>query len=171
MAMRTTSDPMTLWCRVLGDPQLQDLPFKIETNQRGQLVLSPHNPRHSKRQLQIGELLGKVTSSGARAVEFSVATAQGIKVPDVIWMSAERDAQIPEEAPASPVMPELCVEVLSSSNTEEEMMEKRTLYFEEGAEEVWVVEEDGQVIFYSAEGVLQHSKIAPDFPGTLPALR
>lgn len=171
MAMRTTSDPMAVWRRLLGDSQLQDLPFKIETNQHGQLVLSPHNPRHGKRQLQIGELLGKAISSGARAVEFSVATSQGIKVPDVIWMSEERDAQIPEEAPASPVMPELCVEVLSKGNTEEEMTEKRALYFEEGAEEVWVVDEDGQVSFHSAEGVIQHSKIAPDFPSKLPALR
>jgi Uma2 family endonuclease len=109
----------TLWHRVLHDPQLQDLPFKIETNEHGQLVLSPHKPQRGYLQMRIGELLrDHVDRPGRRAVEFAVETAKGIKVPDVAWISEERWAQIPDDAEASPVMPELCVEVLSESNTE-----------------------------------------------------
>lgn len=155
----------SLWHRALHDPQLQDLPFKIETNKYGQLVLSPHKPPHSYYQLRIGELLGDhVGRPGRRAVEFAVETPEGIKVPDVIWMSEARWAEIPDDAEASPVMPELCVEVLSESNTEEEISAKRTLYFDEGAEEVWTCTLDGTIRFYTPEGESSASTLAPSFP-------
>jgi hypothetical protein len=46
-----------LWHSVLDDSQLQDLPFKIETNERGQLVLNPHKRIHSIRQTQVTDRL------------------------------------------------------------------------------------------------------------------
>ena len=48
----------------------------------------------------------------------------------------------------STLAPEICVEVMSPTNTEEEMQEKRRLYREIGAEEVWVVGEKGRIRFY-----------------------
>jgi Uma2 family endonuclease len=58
------------------------------------------------------------------------------------------------------------VEVLSSSNTEEQIDEKRALYREVGADEVWVVDEDNQIRFYRDEE-MDHSRIAPDCPSEL----
>ena len=169
MATKTTSQATSrqagLWGRVLSDPCLKDLPFKVETNQYGQIVLSPHKPRHSFLQTKISDLLrDHLQEDGYRAVEFAVETPKGVKVPDVAWLSSERHAQIPEDAEASPVMPEICVEVLSAGNTEAEMDEKRKLYFEGGAEEVWTVAEDGTVTFHDSSGVLPASKRATSFP-------
>jgi Uma2 family endonuclease len=62
--------------------------------------------------------------------------------------------------------PEICVEVLSSSNTEEQIDEKRALYREVGADEVWVVDEHNQIRFYRDEE-MDHSRIAPDCPSEL----
>ena len=157
----------TLWHRVLNDPQLQELPYKIETNEHGQIVLSPHKPRHGVLQGTLIRFLDQHTDSGTAAVEFAVATAKGVKVPDVVWISDERYASVPADAEASPVMPEVVVEVLSEGNTEAEMTEKRRLYFEEGAAEVWMCAPDGTMTFYTPSGSVERSERVPSFPSTL----
>jgi len=62
--------------------------------------------------------------------------------------------------------PEICVEVMSGSNDFEEMHEKRRLYREAGAEEVWIVTEDREVRFFGTEQ-MEHSELAHDFPSRL----
>ena len=111
--------------------------------------------------------LSGFSTSGTAAVEFAVATAKGVKVPDVVWISDERYASVPADAEASPVMPEVVVEVLSEGNTEAEMTEKRRLYFEEGAAEVWMCAPDGTMTFYIPSGSVERSERAPSFPSTL----
>ncbi|WP_022835874.1 Uma2 family endonuclease [Salisaeta longa] len=158
----------SLWHRALHDPQLQDLPFKIETNAHGHLVLSPHKPQHSFLQSRIlTQLVQHIQTPGEPAVEFALDTPKGIRVPDVVWMSEERIQQIPGNAEASPVMPELCVEVRSESNTDTEMAAKRQLYFEEGATEVWICDPEGRLRFYTADGEQSSSALAPSFPATI----
>ena len=61
--------------------------------------------------------------------------------------------------------PEICVEVMSDSNTGEDMEEKRELYLESGAQEVWGVA-DEEVRFFGREE-LEHSELIPDFPKQL----
>ena len=65
-----------------------------------------------------------------------------------------------------PRSPELCVEVLSPSNTEAEIHEKMQLYFDAGAQEVWVCDTSGGMTFMApAVGrPLKESRISPAFP-------
>jgi len=162
--MKTT----TLWHRVLNDPQLQELPYKIETNEHGQIVLSPHKPQHGIRQSKISTLLRDHTPQpGTEAVEFAVETSKGVKVPDVVWISNERLAEMPDEAEASPVMPEVIIEVLSSENTDAEIAQKRQLYLDEGAREVWTCAEDGAMTFYDETGSIESSAVIPSFPNQI----
>lgn len=51
---------------------------------------------------------------------------------------------------------------MSETNTEEEMKEKRSLYLQAGAKEVWIVEQDRQIRFFGEEE-LEQSQIAPAF--------
>ena len=156
----------TAWQRVLDDPHLRDLPYKVETTETGQIILSPHKPRHSHAQTRITDLMrDHATQPGERAVEFAVETHKGVKVPDVVWMSEERWDTMPDDVEASPFAPEICVEVLSSANTDAQMEEKRRLYFEHGAREVWLCDEDGEMTFYMAvvESVAR-SRLMPEFP-------
>jgi hypothetical protein len=44
------------------------------------------------------------------------------------------------------------------------MAEKRQLYFEAGAIEVWMCNENGVVSFFNAEQQLARSVLVPDFP-------
>ena len=154
-----------LWHRALSDPHLRDAPYKVETNAQGQLLLSPHKPQHSFAQVRLTDLLDEhAPENGDRAVEFAVETPDGVKVPDVVWMSDRRIAQIPEGAEASPILPELCIEVLSAGNTKKEMADRIALYLDSGAREVWLVEADGAVTFYDADGERAASALAPSFP-------
>ncbi len=75
------------WQEVCREPTLQNLPFKIELNRYGQVVMSPA-----------------------------------------------------------------------------EMEEKRNLYVTQGALEVWIRDEEGQVRFFNAAGMLNSSSLVPDFP-------
>ncbi|MEP6900452.1 MAG: hypothetical protein ABJA66_01805 [Actinomycetota bacterium] len=50
------------------------------------------------------------------------------------------------------------------SSTRKEMQEKRELYFEKGANEVWDCNEYGEMMFFDEKGELKQSKKFPDFP-------
>ena len=163
--MDTQTSTSTLWHRVLTDPQLRDLPFKVETNEPDQIVLSPHKPHHSFHQSRlIRMLLEHVQFEGEPTIEFAVETSEGVKVPDVVWISDERAVQIPDDAEASPVMPELVIEVLSRSNSKRQMMAKVDLYLDGGAQEVWLCDADGRLSFYDEAGERGASALVPSFP-------
>jgi Uma2 family endonuclease len=162
-----------LWSRIVEDPRFDDLPYKVETNERGQLILSPHKPQHSFRQTGIVMLIASLARdsqlpAGKPAVEFAIATPRGVKVPDVVWISDERAADIPTNAEASPTMPELVIEVLSPGNTRREMAEKRDLYFAAGAREVWTCDPEGRMAFYDDGGEIPTSALVPSFPASIP---
>lgn len=159
----TTTQVQARWHEIVDDPVLQDLPYKVETNRRGQLVLSPHSNQHSRLQKAILKLLDRHAPGGESFPEFALATDQGVKVPDVVWMSEERWKAMQQTGDPSTLAPEICVEVLSASNTVEELAEKRALYRDAGADEVWLVEPDGRIRFFRASEV-DHSAIAPDCP-------
>lgn len=154
------------WQEIARDPNLRDLPYKVETNSRGQIVLSPHRNRHSFLREEIQDLLDEHAPDGRYPPEFAVATARGIKSPDVVWMSPERWREMETTGDPTTLAPEICIEVLSSSNTKEEIREKRELYFETGAEEVWVVTEAEQIRFFEEEE-MEHSELVPSFPDQL----
>jgi Uma2 family endonuclease len=162
----TLTKQQAYWQKVVSDPSLQDLPYKIETNKRGQLVLSPHSNRHSKLQTRLFLLLQEHAPDGLISVEYALATPDGVKVADVVWMSPEREREMEETGDPSTRAPELCIEIMSTSNTAEEMSQKRTLYRDIGAEEVWIVSDDGQIRFFGADERTA-SQIAPSFPATV----
>ena len=151
------------WQEVCAHPSLQNLPFKIELNEWGQVVMSPTKLYHSAFQSRIARLLPDV---GTVLTECAIKTANGVKVADTAWVSDERWATIQDEAAAS-IAPEICVEVLSTSNTKEEIVEKRALYFAVGAREVWTCNKKGVMKFYDAQGEIKQSRLVPAFPSQI----
>ena len=156
------------WRRAVEDPALNDLPYKVETNEYGQLIMSPVKLVHGIRQAEIAALLREhACQAGRVAVEIGIDTSKGVKAPDVVWMSIERWSELSRDAEALTRAPEICIEVLSDSNTGAQMDEKRALYFESGALEFWTCELDGRMRFFSAAEELSASKLAPEFPHTI----
>jgi Uma2 family endonuclease len=108
-------------------------------------------------------LLRSRLRTGKTMPECAVQTRKGVRVADVVWVSDAIFAKIKHEAACS-VCPEICIEVVSASNTDEEMREKRKLYFEQGAKEVWICSEQGGLRFFTARGEQPASSLVPDFP-------
>ncbi|MEM9999233.1 MAG: Uma2 family endonuclease, partial [Bacteroidota bacterium] len=174
MVSTTTAAPNTdtlaeglTWERLCTDPAfafLQDLPFKIETNRWGQLVMSPTFFRHSYFQKRIIRLLDAlVTDPGEAFAEVAVQTTDGNKVPDVVWMPRSQSAASMETF-ALPEAPPICVEVVSPGNHPDEIAHKRALYFEAGAAEVWICDREGALRFFTPEGEHERSPRVPGFP-------
>jgi Uma2 family endonuclease len=151
------------WLEVCEHPDLQNLPFKIELDETGKIIMSPTKVYHSIYQGEIVRLLCASSHVGKAIVECAIATPKGTKVADVAWASPERLATIWSEIECS-IAPELCVEVLSSTNTRQEMQAKQRLYFEQGALEVWLCDADGKLTFFDPTGQLERSALFPNFP-------
>ena len=151
------------WTEVINNPALQDLPFKIETNQWGQIVMSAATNKHGILQIKIGSLIEKMMANGLAISECSIDTPKGVKVADVVWCSGEFLEKNGYETPYQE-SPEICVEIVSRSNSKREMNEKRRLYFEKGAQEVWLCYENGRVEFYDRKKGIQQSLIFQSFP-------
>jgi Uma2 family endonuclease len=151
------------WDDIVRDPALRDLPYKVETNAQGQLVLNPHTAYHSRQQKALQTLLDRLLPEGEAFPEYPIATSEGVKQADVIWASRKRQQEMEETGDPPTQAPEICVEVMSDTNTDEERREKRRLYRDAGAEEVWIVDSEGHVRFF-AEDELDQSSLAPGFP-------
>lgn len=138
------------WSEVLADQTLQNLPYKIELDRYGNIVMSPASNRHGRLQGVLFALLDRL-AHGRALLETSIATPEGVKVADVAWCSDSFYQRHGYETPYS-AAPEICVEVRSPSNSDEEMRLKTALYLAAGAQEVWVVQESGEVRYFGAEG-------------------
>lgn len=157
--------PMT-WADVCAHPALQDLPFKIELDGYGRLLLmSPASTRHSRRQGALQRLLTE--HLGGEAIpECAVETSEGVRVPDVAWLS-EAFIAAHEDEDVFTVAPEICIEVMSRSNPWGEMEEKVVLYLAKGAQEVWICEADGRLRWFGHEGERAASVLVPAAPASI----
>lgn len=154
------------WEEVCAFPQLNDLPFKIETNEWGQIVMSPTRLKHGAFQARIARYLADLLGSGEVITEAAIKTSKGAKVADVAWFSAERWEQVKDEFDAS-IAPEICVEIISPSNADAEIEQKKRLYFETGVREVWTCNTEGVVQFFQPEKATKTSAMVPDFPSKI----
>jgi len=144
------------WAEVIHNPILKNLPFKIELNKWGQILMSPASNRHGILQSEAVYLLRSRLPDGVVIVECSIRTSDGVKVADVAWASNEF---IERNGDATPYQeaPEICIEIVSPSNLPGEMDQKIELYLAKGAHEVWVCSEDGEVRYYEHRGRVERS--------------
>lgn len=151
------------WQDVCERRDLHNLPFKIELNEQGQVIMTLVKVYRSAYQGKLAALLYMMLGSDEVLTECAISTKKGTKVADVAWSSKERFVQIKHEVECS-IAPEICVERLSESNTTDEINEKKFLYFENGAEEFWVCDKDRFIKFFNSSRHLHHSLLVPEFP-------
>ena len=165
----TTRETLALrWAEVLRDPVLQDLPYKIELNTWGKVEMSPASNRHGRLQALLGAELLRQLPEGMVVNESSVLTDIGVRVPDVIWASVTFVQAFGESTPY-PKAPEICVEIVSPSNSDEEIREKTRAYLAAGATEVWIVVEAGTIQYFDRNGERAGSQfpVAVSLPGPI----
>lgn len=154
------------WQEVCAHPDLQNLPFKLELNEYGQIVMSPAKVYHSILQGEIAALLKSFRAEGKVLTECAIYTHKGTKVADVAWASPTVLQRIKTEIECS-IAPEVCIEILSTANTHREMEDKISLYFSRGAKEVWLCDSDGNLTFHIPADVVPQSVLFPLFPQRL----
>ena len=153
------------WAEVVGDPELQKIEGRVETDRHGRTFMSPPPaPRHGKHQADIAVLLKNFLPSGVVLTEGPVSTADGVRAVDVAWASPSCWGEVGTRA-CMVRAPEICVEVLSPGNSSEEISEKIALYLDAGAKEVWICGLFGAMKFHGAEGAeLGCSALCHGFP-------
>jgi Uma2 family endonuclease len=155
------------WAELLADPELAKIEGRIETDRHGQIIMSPPPAAsHGSFQSEVAYLLRVQMAHGRVLTECPISTSDGVKACDVAWASSERVAELGNRV-CFPKAPEICIEVLSPSNTRGEIEEKKALYFDAGAQEVWVCSRKGVMGFFVpvAEGwEAAPSRLCPQFP-------
>jgi len=157
------------WAEILADPRLTTLPDRIETDRHGRIIMTPPPGFiHSDRQGHIADLLKDLLPDGRVLAECPLSTADGVKAIDLAWLAKGR-AEFRDRPLVLTSAPEICIEVLSPSNTAAEIDEKRALYFDAGAAEVWICNLDGSMSFFSGvHHQVSNSHLCPQFPDRIP---
>lgn len=148
------------WNQVIADPLLANLPYKIELNKFGQILMSPASNWHGMMQFLLGEKIKAKRKRGTIIVECSILTRDGVKVADVAWASDEFLKEYKDHTPYKKA-PEICVEILSPGNSPEEIESKVALYLEKGAQEVWVLQKGRKQTVHTNAGIIKDSVLAP----------
>jgi len=154
------------WQEVYENRALHNLPYKIELNKQGQVIMSPTSTKLVFFQDEIMNHLQEQMVAGDIVFGFPVETSDGVKVTDVGWLTREQFSAAKNKI-SSVFSPMICVEILSPGSTPIEITYKKALYFEKGAEEVWLCDQDGLISFYDKSEQLQQSKLAPGFPANI----
>ena len=143
------------------DPRFAKVEGKIEIDLWGRLLMSPPpRPYHGRMQ---GRLSDKLSAPGGeKTIEAAIATPLGLFVADLAW-SSQKSPPGSEGDPALMHAPELCIEMVSPSNSRKEMNEKVAAYLAAGAEEVWIVyPRSKRVEVHGEQGLLEHSRFPVD---------
>jgi Uma2 family endonuclease len=158
------------WAEILADPYLARFEGRVEMDRYGHAIMNPPPaPRHGRLQSRIAYLLQTQSTDGSVLTECPISTADGVKAADVAWASGNTMRALGDRV-CFPRAPEVCVEVLSPSNTEAEIREKTALYFDAGAQEVWLCSESGAMTFLRAArepAAMSASEIFTDFPAVV----
>jgi Uma2 family endonuclease len=148
------------WQELVDDPVLSRLPFQLELDKFGRIIMSPAaNWFHGKTQGGLARWLANRLGGNA-ATEVAILHAEGTSEPDVIWAPKEFWSTLDRNRADLPIAPPLVCEVLSPSNTESEMQMKTSAYLGAGAKEVWLIGQDGSVRFFDTSGSIEFSRVA-----------
>jgi len=154
------------WQQISKDDALQDLPYQIELNQWGQIILTPMGIKHGAYQFQIGQLLAQLSNQGQCVMNCALKTRLGTKIIDVAWFSPQRWQRVQDEIQCSQP-PEIGVKIVAIDEMETVVQLKKQLYLEAGVEEVWVCDHRGQMSFHTLKGECHHSLFVYEFPQTV----
>ena len=120
---KQTAFNLRRWAELLENQELAKFEGRVETDRYGRIVMSPPPaPAHGGFQSLISYWLNHLMRHGRVFTECPISTADGVKAADVAWASSGRVHELGERTCFTQA-PEICVEVLSPSNSEAEIEE------------------------------------------------
>lgn len=130
------------------DARFSNIPGKVELDLWGRVLMTPASTNHGRIQ---GRICQKLAHLGGETL--------------IEWASTQFMLAHGAETPLTRA-PEICIEVLSPSNSVQEMEEKRAAYLASGALEVWLVyPKSKRCEFHGAAGALAQSAYPFDWAG------
>ena len=152
------------WREVVEHPSLKDLPFKIETNAQGYITMIAAKNKHRRYQGRIVGWFERRAHDGQAFPECNIETSDATKIAGVAWASADFLKRNGKDEDPYREAPEVVIEVISPSDSKKEMKRKMTLFFEKGAREFWLCDDDGNMRFFNPSGELERSALFGEFP-------
>jgi Uma2 family endonuclease len=136
------------WRALQQDP---DAPDHCELDEYGEIDV---NPPPSFRHQQIVASIGRQLEAhlGGECGSYALATPIGVRFPNICWAKNFADLARAGQADPLTVMPPLCVEVISPGNRRKEIEAKVQAYLDAGVLEVLLIEQDGQLRWFTANG-------------------
>ena len=135
-----------------------------ETNGQGQIIVNPPiGLLHAKRAEKISTAIRAALPGWHVWPEVGLHTADGIKAPDLSVAASDFEERTDERGFLL-FAPDLCVEVMSPSNSWEEMRHKTLLYLAAGAKEVWICDGAGELHFFDGLGQRGESALIAGMP-------
>jgi Uma2 family endonuclease len=146
---------------ICEDPAFARVPGKVEIDRWGRTLMSPPAaPYHGRLQIKLADKLESL--GGERTAEAPIATPLGLFVADLAWSSQKSPRGSEHQNPLMRA-PELCIEVVSPSNSRKELSEKTEGYLAAGAEEVWIVyPRSRRCEVHTKQGLLARSRFPVD---------
>ena len=158
-----SSDQLAIqYRRLCDDPCFANIPGKIELDVWGRVLMTP--PPSAYHGLTQSRLVHKLRSAlgGEVITEAPIVTALGLFLADLAWLSPPYVATHGIKTPLAPA-PEVCIEVVSPTNSVKELSEKKHAYLAAGAAEVWLVyPQSKRCEFYGPQGLLPVSAYGVD---------
>lgn len=148
--------------KLCDDPWMAKVEGKIEIDAWGRVMMTPPPAYyHGLMQARLIQILSAL-AGGRVGAETPIATSAGVFAADITWASDEFvRAHAQEVAPQQ--APELCIEIVSPSNSRKELNQKREAYLASGAKEVWIVYPKSQRCeFFGASGKMERSSFPVD---------
>src|ERR1051325_9851874 len=124
------------WVEACHDKSLENLPYKIELNRQGKIIMSPTRNKHGFYQGEIAYLLRSLLPNGHVLVECAIDTPEGTYVADVAWATKKRFKFIKDNF-SSPNEPEIAYEIWSYSNQPDGFHRKNGLFSEREGLKFW----------------------------------
>jgi Uma2 family endonuclease len=122
----------------------------------GEIRVNP--PPSYKHQRIVAALTRQIeTALGGEVGSYALATAGGVKFPDLCWAPSFEDLAGGGADPLT-LMPPLCVEVLSQGNRRKDINEKVAAFLTAGVEEVILIETDARIRYFTSAGEQASSK-------------
>ena len=158
----TAAELEQLFLQLLDDERFQAVgPWEL--NDQGEIVVSPVTGRHNDTQTTLAAEL-KRQLGGKAWGEQGIRRPDGAPmVPDVMW--SERAFFIAhQDHGLLPNAPPLCVEVMSISNSLDQLRAKCKTYLTLGAIEAWIIEPTTQTVeIHDANGIAAVTQFKFDF--------
>jgi Uma2 family endonuclease len=138
-----------------------------ETNGQGQIIVNPPiGLLHAKRVEKITAAIRAALPGWNIWPEVGLHTSDGIKAPDLSVARPDFEERVDHRGFLM-IAPDLCVEVMSPSNSWEEMRHKTLLYLATGATEVWICDEAGELHFFDGAGQRAESALIAGMPNKI----